>query len=123
VQAATLPRLLEGRDVAAQAQTGTGKTAAYLISVFAARHGSQARLPPPAGARDRAHPRAGRADPGRRLRFCRYVAPRIVTVFGGIDYGKQRDPHDGCDILIGTPGRLLDYSNRARPASRRFRRS
>ncbi|MBL8112108.1 MAG: DEAD/DEAH box helicase [Acidobacteria bacterium] len=112
VQAATLPRLLEGRDVAAQAQTGTGKTAAYLISLLS----QLATQPKKRGYR---HPRALVIAPTRELAvqiqedaraLCRYVAPRIVTVYGGMDYGKQRDQlRDGCDILIGTPGRLLDY--------------
>jgi ATP-dependent RNA helicase RhlB len=113
VQAATLPLLLVGRDVAAQAQTGTGKTAAYLISVFS----KIAENPRTARAGD--PPRALVVAPTRELAvqirddavsLGHFLALRIVTVFGGIDYGKQRDQlRAGCDLLVGTPGRLLDY--------------
>ena len=109
IQAATLPLLLAGKDVAAQAQTGTGKTAAFLVSILtrlmkAPRRGSGA-------------PRALVVAPTRELAvqiqedakaLGHFVKPRIVLVFGGIDYGKQRDQlRAGCDLLIGTPGRLL----------------
>ena len=113
VQAATLPLLLAGRDVAAQAQTGTGKTAAFLITVFTRLAGAP-RLLRPGDA-----PRALVVAPTRELAvqirddavaLGHFVKPRIVTVFGGIDYGRQRDQlRAGCDLLIGTPGRLLDY--------------
>lgn len=111
IQASTLPLLLEGRDVAAQAQTGTGKTAAFLISVFA-----RLAAAPRKGGRN---PRALVVAPTRELAvqiqedarvLGHFVRPRIVTVFGGIDYGRQRDLlRAGCDLLVGTPGRLLDY--------------
>jgi ATP-dependent RNA helicase RhlB len=112
IQAATLPLLLAGQDVAAQAQTGTGKTAAYLVAIFtrfarAKRHKSSP------------NPRALIVAPTRELAvqiqedaraLGHFVKMRIVTVFGGIDYGRQRDQlRAGCDLLIGTPGRLLDY--------------
>jgi ATP-dependent RNA helicase RhlB len=115
VQAATLPLLLQGRDVAAQAQTGTGKTAAYLISVF-----TKLAAPPPR-PRPVMAPRALVIAPTRELAYQiqadavalgHFLAPRIVTVFGGIDYAKQRDQlRAGCDLLIGTPGRLIDYED------------
>jgi ATP-dependent RNA helicase RhlB len=112
IQAATLPLLLAGQDVAAQAQTGTGKTAAYLVAIFtrfvrAKRHKASG------------NPRALIVAPTRELAvqiqedaraLGHFVKIRIVTVFGGIDYGRQRDQlRAGCDLLIGTPGRLLDY--------------
>jgi len=113
IQAATLPILLAGRDVAAQAQTGTGKTAAFLVSVFT----RLAKKPRPHRHGDK--PRALVVAPTRELAvqiqedargLGHFVKPRIVTVYGGIDYGKQRDQlRAGCDLLIGTPGRLLDY--------------
>ncbi len=115
VQAATLPLLLAGKDVTAQAQTGTGKTAAFLISILTRLAGSrQVRRPGDP-------PRALVVAPTRELAvqirddalaLGHFVDPRIVTVFGGIDYGKQRDLlRAGCDLLIGTPGRLLDYEH------------
>ena len=112
VQAATLPLLLAGKDVAAQAQTGTGKTAAFLISVFA-------RLARTRRVHPSLYPRALVVAPTRELAvqiqedaraLGHFLKPKIVTVFGGIDYGKQRDQlRAGCELLIGTPGRLLDY--------------
>jgi len=113
VQAKTLPLLLSGRDVAAQAQTGTGKTAAYLISVFS-RLAADERP-----ARPGDPPRALVIAPTRELAvqirddavsLGHFLKPRIVLVFGGIDYVRQRDQlRAGCDLLVGTPGRLLDY--------------
>ena len=112
VQASTLPLLLAGQDVAAQAQTGTGKTAAYLIAVFARLARARRVQPSP-------YPRALVVAPTRELAvqiqedaraLGHFLKPRIVTVFGGIDYAKQRDQlRAGCDLLVGTPGRLLDY--------------
>jgi ATP-dependent RNA helicase RhlB len=112
VQATTLPLLLAGKDVAAQAQTGTGKTAAFLIAIFA-------RLARTKRAHSSTHPRALVVAPTRELavqiqedarELGHFLKPRIVTVFGGIDYARQRDLlRAGCDLLIGTPGRLLDY--------------
>ncbi|MBK8596847.1 MAG: DEAD/DEAH box helicase [Holophagales bacterium] len=114
VQAKTLPLLLVGRDVAAQAQTGTGKTAAYLVSILT----RLVEVPSPPTRRPGA-PRALLVAPTRELAvqiehdallLSQFVKPRIVTVYGGLDYAKQRSLlRDGCDILIGTPGRLLDY--------------
>ncbi len=114
VQAATLPLLLAGRDVAAQAQTGTGKTAAYLVSILT----RLLEAPSPATRKPGA-PRALIVAPTRELAvqiehdallLSQFVKPRIVTVYGGLDYARQRTLlRDGCDILIGTPGRLLDY--------------
>ncbi|HQQ78677.1 MAG TPA: DEAD/DEAH box helicase, partial [Thermoanaerobaculia bacterium] len=112
VQAATLPLLLAGKDVAAQAQTGTGKTAAFLIGIFTRLARTKRPKPSP-------YPRALAVAPTRELAIQiqedakalgHFLKPRIVTVFGGIDYVKQRDQlRAGCDLLIGTPGRLLDY--------------
>jgi ATP-dependent RNA helicase RhlB len=112
VQAATLPLLLAGKDVAAQAQTGTGKTAAFLIAIFARLARTKRAHPSP-------YPRALAVAPTRELAIQiqedakalgHFLKPRIVTVFGGIDYVKQRDQlRAGCDLLVGTPGRLLDY--------------
>jgi ATP-dependent RNA helicase RhlB len=112
VQAATLPLLLAGKDVAAQAQTGTGKTAAFLIAIFT-------RLLRTKRGHPSTQPRALVVAPTRELAvqiqedakaLGHFLKPKIVTVFGGIDYARQRDQlRAGCDLLIGTPGRLLDY--------------
>lgn len=112
VQAMTLPEALAGKDVAAQAQTGTGKTAAFLIAVFSRM------VDMPAAGRGPS-PRALVIAPTRELVIQieaeakiigGHTGFRIVSVYGGIDYNKQRtELAQGVDMLIGTPGRLIDY--------------
>ncbi|MBI5055454.1 MAG: DEAD/DEAH box helicase [Nitrospirae bacterium] len=112
VQEQTLPEALRGKDIAAQAQTGTGKTAAFLIAVF-----SRMLLKPSPGRGP--SPRALIIAPTREL-VVQIAAEakllsgsagfKILPVYGGIDYRKQREEiSEGVDILIGTPGRLIDY--------------
>jgi ATP-dependent RNA helicase RhlB len=113
IQEAALPVALRGKDVAGQAQTGTGKTAAFLIATF-----TRLLRNPPAHGRDGA-PRALIIAPTRELvvqidadarLLGRFTGLRTALVFGGVDYVKQRDSLQGpIDILIGTPGRLIDY--------------
>jgi ATP-dependent RNA helicase RhlB len=112
VQAAVLPLALSGRDVVAQAQTGSGKTAAYLLTVFARMLGDDRRS-------ELTDPRALIVAPTRELavqiasdadKLGHVAGFRVHVVFGGIDYKKQRDRFaEGVDLLIGTPGRLIDY--------------
>ncbi|MBI5100497.1 MAG: DEAD/DEAH box helicase [Nitrospirae bacterium] len=112
VQALTLPASLQGKDITAQAQTGTGKTAAFLISVFS----RMLTMPTPGRGPS---PRALVIAPTRELVVQIDAEARILggpagfkilPVFGGIDYEKQRsDLSKGVDLLIGTPGRLIDY--------------
>jgi ATP-dependent RNA helicase RhlB len=112
VQALTLPEALRGKDVAAQAQTGTGKTAAFLIAVFSRMF----RLPP---ASQGSSPRALVIAPTRELAVQIDAEAKILggstgfkvlAVFGGVDYEKQRQQIErGVDMLVGTPGRLIDY--------------
>src|SRR5215475_2751489 len=114
IQAQTLPIALAGRDVAGQAQTGTGKTAAFLVALY------QALLTRPAAAnRSSTSIRALVVAPTRELAVQIHRDALVlgahtgfthVVVFGGIDYEKQRQQLSaGCDVLIGTPGRLIDY--------------
>jgi ATP-dependent RNA helicase RhlB len=114
IQAQTLPIALAGRDVAGQAQTGTGKTAAFLVALY------QALLTRPAAAnRAATSVRALVVAPTRELAVQIHRDALVlgahtgfshVVVFGGIDYDKQRQQlSEGCDVLIGTPGRLIDY--------------
>lgn len=112
VQSSTLPEALRGRDIAAQAQTGTGKTAAFLIAVFSRmlRTSSPGQGP---------SPRALVIAPTRELAVqidaeAKILGGpagfRVVAVYGGIDYEKQRRQIEtGVDMLVGTPGRLIDY--------------
>jgi len=114
IQAHTLPIALAGRDVAGQAQTGTGKTAAFLIAMY------QALLTRPASpGRTPTSVRALIVAPTRELAvqihhdalaLGAHTGLKHTVVFGGIDYDKQRQElAAGCDVLIGTPGRLIDY--------------
>jgi len=112
VQEAVIPRALRGEDVAAQAQTGTGKTAAFLISLF-----SRMIRNPAVDLGD--SPQALIIAPTRELadqiyheaaRLGKFTGFRLLAVFGGIDYQKQMDTlKGGVDVLVGTPGRLIDY--------------
>jgi len=114
IQEAALPLALRGKDVAGQSQTGTGKTAAFLIAAFTRCLTHPA--PPPAGVTS---PRVLIIAPTRELvvqieadarLLGAHTGLTILAVYGGIDYNKQRDAlRDGCDMLVGTPGRLIDY--------------
>jgi ATP-dependent RNA helicase RhlB len=112
IQEKVLPLSLAGKDVAGQAQTGTGKTAAFLITIFTRllRHGHRARAQ---------GPRAFVIAPTRELvvqitddarLLGQATGLTIHAVYGGVDYKKQRDQlQEGVDLLVGTPGRLIDY--------------
>jgi len=113
IQAQTLPLALAGRDVAGQAQTGTGKTAAFLVAIFN-RLLTEPPLPSP-----QAGPRALILAPTRELAVQIHADAQILVgttgfrlglAFGGTDYeGQRKALQDGVDILIGTPGRIIDY--------------
>jgi len=116
IQGAALPLALAGKDVAGQAQTGTGKTAAFLITIFT-------RLlknpPQESKTRGRSGPRSLIIAPTRELArqidkdaqlLGKHCGFNIVCIYGGVDYEKQRNQiKAGVDILIATPGRLIDY--------------
>jgi len=114
IQAMTLPIALAGRDVAGQAQTGTGKTAAFLIATYA----HLLRLASVSEHRGN-QPRAIIIAPTRELAMQihndavslgKYTDLKLGLVYGGTDYELQRKQlEDGVDILIGTPGRIIDY--------------
>jgi ATP-dependent RNA helicase RhlB len=114
IQEAALPLALRGKDVAGQSQTGTGKTAAFLIAAFTRC------LTHPAPARGSHNaPRILVIAPTRELvvqieadakLLGAHTGLQVLAVYGGIDYNKQRDAlRAGCDLLVGTPGRLIDY--------------
>ena len=114
IQAQTLPVALAGRDVAGQAQTGTGKTAAFLIALF-----NRLLSDPGAANRPINAPRAIVIAPTRELAvqihsdalgIGKHTNLKLAIVFGGVDYEKQRRIlEEGVDVLIGTPGRIIDY--------------
>jgi ATP-dependent RNA helicase RhlB len=112
IQEKALPLALAGQDVAGQAQTGTGKTAAYLIALFD-------RLQKSVPLRGEAGLRALVLAPTRELAvqihadaevLGKYLPFKLGLAFGGTDYEKQRNRlAAGVDVLIGTPGRIIDY--------------
>ena len=112
IQAQTLPLALEGRDLAGQAQTGTGKTAAFLLATM------HRLLTEPRKGPD-GQPRAFMLAPTRELAVQIHddalqlgadTGLRFAVCFGGTGYESQRLAiAAGIDILIGTPGRLIDY--------------
>jgi len=112
IQALTLPLALEGDDVAGQAQTGTGKTAAFLLVIFnqllkqkSGNYGNNPRSLIVAPTRELAiqiHKDA--------LSLGADTGLKTALAYGGVDYDKQRKTlQAGVDILVGTPGRLIDY--------------
>ena len=118
VQAGTLPLTLGGKDVAGQAQTGSGKTAAFLISIL-----TRFLAGPDKGIRQPGTPRSLIIAPTRELAIQifddaqaigKYTGFTNHAVFGGMDYGKQQEVlrHRQVDVLVATPGRLLDFARR-----------
>ncbi len=109
IQEAAIPVLLSGRDVIGQAHTGTGKTAAYAISMLQA-------IEPGRGVQGLV------IAPTRELalqitteikKFAKNTSTRVITVYGGAGMGPQLDALErGVDIVVATPGRLLDHVNR-----------
>src|SRR6185503_14862565 len=95
-----------GQDVIGSAQTGTGKTAAFALPMLT-------KLKEPTG-----RTRALILEPTRELAaqvetairdFARFTRLRVAVVFGGVGYGRQREAlRSGVDIIVATPGRLLD---------------
>jgi len=114
IQALTLPVALAGRDVAGQAQTGTGKTLAFLVAVM-----NRLLSRPALAERKPEDPRALILAPTRELaiqihkdavKFGADLGLRFALVYGGVDYDKQRELlQQGVDVIIATPGRLIDY--------------
>ena len=118
IQAKALPIALDGRDVCGRAQTGTGKTAAFLLAVF--KHLIDR---PAAPDRRKGFPRALIMAPTRELcmqiardaeDLGKYTGLRTLAVYGGMDMQEQRatlrEKH--VDVVVATPGRLLDFRQR-----------
>ena len=115
IQAKSLPAVLAGRDVEGQAQTGTGKTAAFLVAIM----NVLLREPRDPDAGGSHHPRAVVLAPTRELaiqihkdaeQIGVHTGLRFGVVFGGAGYESQREMlRAGLDVLIGTPGRFIDY--------------
>lgn len=115
VQAEVLSKAMSGEDITAQAQTGTGKTAAFLITIF-----NHIIKNPIKEKRKPGTPRALILAPTRELvlqiekdarGLGKYIQLSILSLLGGMDYRKQQNTlqNKQCDILICTPGRLIDF--------------
>lgn len=107
IQLRAIPLILAGQDVIGSAQTGTGKTAAFALPIL---HKLQSHQPAP---------RALVLEPTRELAaqvetavrdLARFTSLKVAVVYGGVGYGKQMDAlRTGVDVLVATPGRLLDH--------------
>ncbi|WP_422403403.1 ATP-dependent RNA helicase RhlB [Pseudomonas sp. GZD-209] len=118
IQAEVLGYTLRGQDAIGRAQTGTGKTAAFLISII-----SQLQQTPPPKERYMGEPRALIIAPTRELvvqiakdavALTKYSGLNVMSFVGGMDFDKQLKALEArhCDILVATPGRLLDFQQR-----------
>jgi ATP-dependent RNA helicase RhlB len=118
IQAKALPLLLEGKDIMAKAATGTGKSAVFLLGIFA-----QLLQEAQATERKSGCPQALILAPTRELvlqiaqegkALAQHSSLRILAVYGGTDYQKQEHAfaEGPVDVVVATPGRLLDYVSR-----------
>ena len=118
IQAQVLGFTLAGKDAIGRAQTGTGKTAAFLISII-----TQLLQTPPPKERYMGEPRALIIAPTRELvvqiakdaaDLTKYTGLNVMQFVGGMDFDKQLKLLEArhCDILVATPGRLLDFNQR-----------
>jgi len=118
IQAAAIPVALEGRDMLAGAQTGTGKTAAFALPLLERLFVANATAP----ANAKRKPRALILTPTRELAaqvhdslrtYAKHVRMFSATIFGGVSMGPQMDAlRRGVDVLVATPGRLIDHMER-----------
>ena len=110
IQLRAIPLVMEGRDLIGSAQTGTGKTAAFALPILS-------RLGTPAPG-----PRCLVLEPTRELAaqvetafrdYARFTKLQVAVAYGGVGYGLQNEAlRKGVDILVATPGRLLDHLGR-----------
>ena len=113
IQEKAIPPILDGRDLIGCAQTGTGKTAAFLLPIL------DALIRPGAATKVKAgHPRALILSPTRELaaqtgenhvKYAKYTKTRLACVFGGVNqFSQVRDIRRGAEVVVATPGRLID---------------
>src|SRR5882672_8915820 len=107
IQLRAIPLILAGRDVIGSAQTGTGKTAAFALPILSqiGQHSRETRVLVLEPTRELA------AQVETAIRdLARFTNLRVAVVYGGVGYGKQNDAlKTGIDIIVATPGRLLDH--------------
>ena len=121
IQAQAIPHALQGRDILGIAQTGTGKTAAFTLPMLSMLEKGRARA---------RMPRTLILEPTRELAaqveeaFNRYGVNHklnVALLIGGVSFGDQETKITrGADVLIATPGRLLDFTERATDIARRY---
>ncbi len=115
IQAATIEHALQGRDIIGKAQTGTGKTASFLVGII-----TDLLDFPYTHKRKLAEPRALVIAPTRELalqiasdaeQLCKHTTLHTISMVGGMDYTKQRKELASrpVDIMVATPGRLIDF--------------
>ncbi|MEH6635740.1 MAG: ATP-dependent RNA helicase RhlB [Halioglobus sp.] len=118
IQGTVLPHTLQGHDAIGKAQTGTGKTAAFLLTIF-----NDQLCHPPESERFAGEPRALVIAPTRELvmqiaadaeDLAKHTGLKVATLIGGMDYQKQlnRLTNHVVDLVVATPGRLLDFMGR-----------
>ncbi len=114
IQEKALPDALQGKDIIGRAQTGTGKTAVFMLALFCRLLADEKKLPPPG------RPRALILAPTRELviqivkdgnNLGAFSSLKVAAVYGGTDYQKQKEMlrRSRCDVIAATPGRLLDF--------------
>ena len=117
IQAQAIPLALDGRDLLAGAQTGTGKTAAFVLPLLQRLYPEGRRV-----ATSNRKPRALILTPTRELAaqvheslraYGKHIGVTSTMIFGGVGMGGQFDAlRRGCDVLVATPGRLIDHMER-----------
>ncbi len=112
VQEATIPHILKGSDILAQAQTGTGKTASFGIPMVEKIHDKQSKAPQGlvlVPTRELA--RQVTEELKKLAKYKKFI--RVVAIYGGADMGKQLSQlKSGASIVVGTPGRIMDHMKR-----------
>ena len=109
IQLAAIPAVLAGRDVLAGAQTGTGKTAAFVMPILQRLLSSPGRAPRALVLTPTRELAAQVAESART--YGRHTSVRTLAIFGGVSEKPQIDAlRSGCDLLVATPGRLLDLA-------------
>ena len=128
VQKNSIPVILSGRDLMSCAQTGSGKTAAFLVPILSSLLDGGPQGPPPGGngygGRRKQHPLALVLAPTRELatqifdearKFAYRSRVRPAVVYGGANVSDQmRELDRGCHLLVATPGRLVDFLDRGK---------
>jgi len=111
VQSESIPAILDGRDVLAGAQTGTGKTAAFILPIMQKLYAGKGTHSPRALVLAPTRELAAQVSDSAR-KYGKGLGLRQTSIFGGVSYGGQfKALRSGLDLVIATPGRLIDHLN------------